>query len=174
MAELTIRRAINSALRTAMAEDERVFVMGEDIALWGTGGGIHGVMRGLEAEFGAERVRSTPISEEGFVAAAVGAAMCGMRPVVEIMSEDFSLLAFNPIINTAAKIGYMFGGQFDMNLVIRCVGGTGKEQGPHHTQSLETLFAHVPGLEVVVPCTPNDARGLLLSAISSPRPTIFC
>ncbi|HEV2358977.1 MAG TPA: alpha-ketoacid dehydrogenase subunit beta [bacterium] len=173
MSEMTLWRALNDGLRSAMAEDARVFIMGEELTRWGAGGGIHGVTRGLLAEFGPGRVRDTPISEEGILAAGVGAALCGCRPVVEIMYSDFSLLGFDPIVNQAAKIRYKFGGQFDVPLVIRSNTGWGAGKAAQHTQSLETLFAHIPGLEVVLPSTPHDARGLLRSSILSPNPTIF-
>jgi acetoin:2,6-dichlorophenolindophenol oxidoreductase subunit beta len=173
MSELLMWRALNDALGTAMREDERVFVMGEDISRWATGGGIFGVTRGLLKEFGPSRVRETPISEEGIVAAAVGAAMAGARPVVEIMYSDFSLLALDPVVNQAAKARYMFGGQFDVPLVLRSNGGAASGKAAQHSQSLETLFAHVPGLEVAIPAFPGDARALLRAAIKSPNPTIF-
>jgi len=173
MPEMLLWRALNDALRTAMREDERVFVMGEDIARWATGGGIFGVTRGLLGDFGPERVRETPISEEAIVAAGVGAAMAGARPVVEIMYSDFSLLALDPIINQAAKAHYMFGGQFAVPLVVRSNGGAASGKAAQHSQSLETLFAHIPGLEVVLPAFPHDARALLLASIRSPNPTIF-
>jgi len=174
LSETTIRRALNDALRIAMQEDPRVFVMGEDLTRWATGGGVYGVTGGLLQEFGAERVRDTPISEAAIVATAVGSALNGLRPVVEIMFADFSLLAFDAIVNQAAKIRYMFGGQFDLPLVIRMAAGTGtSSRAAQHTQSLETIFAHVPGLEVAVPAFPQDAWSLLRSAISSPNPTIF-
>jgi pyruvate/2-oxoglutarate/acetoin dehydrogenase E1 component len=166
-------RALNAALRDAMAADARVFVMGEDLTQWGTGGGIYGVTKGLLEQFGPTRIRDTPISEEAIVAAAVGAAARGVRPVVEIMYSDFTLLAMDAIVNQAAKARYMFGGQFQIPLVIRTNGGSGIGKAAQHSQSLETIFAHVPGLEVVVPGTPGDAYGLLLSAIASPNPTIF-
>ncbi|MGD0019090.1 MAG: pyruvate dehydrogenase complex E1 component subunit beta [Candidatus Limnocylindrales bacterium] len=166
-------RAVNSALRETLAADERVFLIGEDMTKWGTGGGIYGVTKGLVDEFGPQRVRDTPISEEAIVAVAVGAALRGMRPIVEIMYSDFMLLAMDPIVNQAAKARYMFGGQFDVPLVIRTNGGSGGGKAAQHSQSLETIFAHVPGLEVVVPGTPGDAYGLLLSAVASPNPTIF-
>lgn len=173
MPDMLMWRALNDGLASAMREDERVFVMGEDISHWATGGGIFGVTRGLLRTFGPERVRETPISELGIVAAGVGAAMVGARPVVEIMYSDFSLLALDPIVNQAAKARYMFGGQFDMPLVVRSNGGAGTGKAAQHSQSLETLFAHVPGLEVVVPAFPHDGRSLLRSAIASPNPTIF-
>lgn len=166
-------RALNAALRDELRENPDVFIMGEDLTKWGTGGGIYGVTKGLLDEFGPSRVRDTPISEEAIVAAAVGAAMRGVRPIVEIMYSDFTLLAMDAIINQAAKAHYMFGGQFRVPLVIRTNGGSGIGKAAQHSQSLETLFAHIPGLEVVVPATPGDAYGLLRSAIASPNPTIF-
>lgn len=173
MGEMTFWRALNDGIRSVMADDPRVFIMGEDLTRWATGGGIYGVTRGLLAEFGPERVLDTPISEEALVAAAVGAALRGRRPIVEIMYADFSLLALDPIVNQAAKIRYMFGGQFDVPLVVRSNGGAGTGKAAQHSQSLETLFAHVPGLEVVVPSTPHDARNLLRSSVASSNPTIF-
>lgn len=173
MADTTLWRALNGALRSAMAEDERVFIMGEDLSRWAAGGGIHGVTRGLLGEFGPDRVRDTPISEEAILLAGVGAALAGSRPIVEIMFSDFSLLGFDAIVNQAAKARYMFGGQFDVPLVVRTTSGYGPGKAAQHTQSLETLFAHVPGLEVVIPATPNDARALLRSSVASPNPTIF-
>jgi pyruvate/2-oxoglutarate/acetoin dehydrogenase E1 component len=170
---LSLWRALNTALRDSMQADARVFLMGEDLTKWGTGGGIYGVTKRLVDEFGADRVRDTPISEEAIVAAGVGAAMRGMRPVVEIMYSDFTLLAMDAIVNQAAKARYMFGGQFRISMVLRTNGGSGLGKAAQHSQSLETIFAHVPGLEVVVPGTPGDAYGLLRSAIESPNPTIF-
>jgi pyruvate dehydrogenase E1 component beta subunit len=170
---LAIWRALNAALRDAMAADDRVFVMGEDLTRWATGGGIYGVTKRLADEFGSHRVRDTPISEEAIVAAGVGAAIQGRRPVVEIMYSDFSLLAMDPIVNQAAKTRYMFNGQFQVPLVIRSNGGSGIGKAAQHSQSLETLFAHIPGLEVALPATPDDAYGLLCTAIQSPNPTIF-
>jgi pyruvate/2-oxoglutarate/acetoin dehydrogenase E1 component len=170
---LSTWRALNAALRDSMTADETVFIMGEDLTQWATGGGTYGVTKKLLEEFGAGRVRDTPISEEAIVSAAVGAAMRGTRPVVEIMYSDFSLLAMDAIVNQAAKTRYMFGGQYDVPLVIRTNGGSGSGKAAQHSQSLETIFAHIPGLEVVVPGTPGDAYGLLRSAIASPNPTIF-
>ncbi|GLI03868.1 alpha-ketoacid dehydrogenase subunit beta [Phytohabitans aurantiacus] len=170
---LAIWRALNAALRDALAADDRVFVMGEDLTKWATGGGIYGVTKRLADEFGTHRIRDTPISEEAIVAAGVGAAIQGCRPVVEIMYSDFSLLAMDPIVNQAAKTRYMFNGQFQVPLVIRSNGGSGIGKAAQHSQSLETLFAHIPGLEVVLPATPDDAYGLLRTAIQSPNPTIF-
>ena len=159
---MSMWRALNAALREALSEDETVIVMGEDLTKWGTGGGIYGVTKNLLSEFGPDRVRDTPISEEAIVSAAVGAAMRGVRPVVEIMYSDFTMLAMDAIVNQAAKAHYMFGGQFDVPLVIRSNGGSGIGKAAQHSQSLESVFAHVPGLEVVVPGTPGDAYGLLL------------
>ncbi|MET8206189.1 alpha-ketoacid dehydrogenase subunit beta [Streptomyces sp. NPDC005373] len=170
---LSTWRALNSALHEAMKADDSVFVMGEDLTRWGTGGGIYGVTRKLAETFGQERVRDTPISEEVIVSAAVAAAMRGTRPVVEIMYSDFSLLAMDGIVNQAAKARYMFGGQFEVPLVLRTNQGSGIGKAAQHSQSLEALFAHIPGLEVVVPGSAGDAYGLLLSAIASPNPTIF-
>ncbi|MEC3976596.1 alpha-ketoacid dehydrogenase subunit beta [Amycolatopsis sp. H20-H5] len=171
--QTTVWRALNTALHDAMREDERVFVMGEDITKWGTGGGIYGVTRKLVDEFGEERVRATPISEEAIVAAGVGAAMLGLRPVVELMYSDFTLLAMDGIVNQAAKAHYMFGGQFSVPMVLRTNGGAGIGKAGQHSQSLETLFAHIPGLEVVLPTTADDAYGLLRASIKTENPTIF-
>ncbi|GAA3716202.1 alpha-ketoacid dehydrogenase subunit beta [Streptomyces tremellae] len=170
---LSTWRALNSALHRAMAADGRVFVMGEDLTRWGTGGGIYGVTRKLAETFGTERVRDTPISEEALVSAAVAAAMRGARPVLEIMYSDFTLLGMDGIVNQAAKARYMFGGQYEVPLVLRTNQGSGIGKAAQHSQSLEVLFAHVPGLEVVVPGSAGDAYGLLLSAIESPNPTVF-
>lgn len=170
---LTTWRALNSALTDTLRDTPEAFIMGEDITSWGTGGGIYGVTRKLAKEFGADRVRDTPISEEVLISAAVGAAMRGSRPILEIMYSDFSFLGFDGIINQAAKSRYMFGGQFDCPLVIRTNGGSGVGKAGQHSQSLETLFAHIPGLEVAVPGTPADAYGLLRTAVKSDNPTIF-
>ncbi len=170
---LSTWRALNNALIDVMSEDPTVFVMGEDLTTWGTGGGTYGITGKLLAKFGSDRIRDTPISEEVIISAAVGAAMRGIRPVVEIMYSDFSMLGMDGIVNQAAKARYMFGGQFDVPLVIRTNGGSGIGKAGQHSQSLETLFAHIPGLEVVVPGSPGDAYGLLRSAIASKNPTIF-
>lgn len=171
--DLTVWRALNLALHDAFAEDPRLLIMGEDITTWGTGGGIYGVTKKLESAFGSGRVRDTPISEEAILSAGVGSAMTGTPTIVEIMYSDFTLLGLDAIVNQAAKARYMFGGQFDVPLVMRTNGGAGIGKAGQHSQSLETLFAHIPGLEVAVPTTPNDAYGLLRSAILSPNPTIF-
>jgi pyruvate/2-oxoglutarate/acetoin dehydrogenase E1 component len=170
---MSMSRALNAALHDAMAADDRVFVLGEDLTRWGTGGGIYGVTNNLLGAFGPERVRDTPISEEAIVSAAVGAAMRGARPVVEIMYSDFTLQAMDPIVNQAAKARYMFGGHVTAPVVVRTNGGSSIGKAAQHSQSLETVFAHIPGLDVVVPATPGDAYGLLRAAIASPNPTIF-
>jgi acetoin:2,6-dichlorophenolindophenol oxidoreductase subunit beta len=164
------REAVNDALRTAMAADEDVFLMGEDIAEMG---GSMAVTKGLLEEFGAERVRNTPISEMAIVGAGIGAAMQGMRPVVEIMYEDFLTLSLEQIVNQAAKHRYMSGGQLKVPLTIRTQGGAGWSPGAQHAQQLEAWLVHVPGLKVVFASSPADARGLLWSAIYDDNPVIF-
>ena len=166
-------RALNMALNDSLAEFPEAYCMGEDITTWGTGGGIYGITRKLVEAYGTDRVRDTPISEEVLISAAVGSAMRGSRPILEIMYSDFSFLGFDGIINQAAKARYMFGGQFDVPLVLRTNGGSGIGKAGQHSQSLETLFAHIPGLEVVVPGTAGDAYGLLRTAVASNNPTIF-
>src|ERR671914_2223726 len=169
---LTYAEALNEALREEMRRDPTVFVMGEDVAVWG-GGGIFGVTKGLVEEFGTERVRDTPISEEAIAAVAVGAAATGSRPVAEIMYVDFIGLAMEPIVNQAAKLRYMFGGKIRLPMVIRAQQGGGRGNAAQHSQSLEAWFAHIPGLKVVVPSTPADAKGLLKTAIRDDNPVIF-
>ena len=173
MPEMNYAEALRLALDEELARDERVFLMGEDIGQWGQGGGIFGVTRGLLPKYGAQRVRDTPISEEGFVAIGVGAALTGMRPVVELMYVDFIALAMEPIVNQAAKLRYMFGGKARVPLVIRAQEGTGRGTAAQHSQSLEAWFAHIPGLKVAVPATPYDAKGLLKTAIRDDNPVIF-
>lgn len=173
MEQTTMWRALNAALRDSLSADSSVFIMGEDITTWGTGGGIYGVTRKLVEEFGLDRVRDTPISEEVLVSAAVGAATRGSRPILEIMYSDFILLGADGMVNQAAKARYMFGGQFQVPMVLRTNGGSGIGKAAQHSQSLETVWAHIPGLEVVVPSTPDDAYGLLRSAVVSDNPTIF-
>jgi pyruvate dehydrogenase E1 component beta subunit len=170
--EITYAEALNEALREEMRRDATVFVMGEDVAVWG-GGGIFGVTKGLVEEFGPERVRDTPISEEAIAAVAVGAAATGSRPVAEIMYVDFIGLAMEPIVNQAAKLRYMFGGKARVPLVIRAQEGAGRGNAAQHSQSLEAWFCHIPGLKVVTPSTPADAKGLLKSAIRDDNPVIF-
>lgn len=167
---LTTAQALNEALREEMARDERVFLMGEDI---GDYGGVFKVTQHLIGEFGSERVRDTPISETGFIGAGLGAAMTGLIPVIEIMWIDFTAVAMDQMINQVAKMKYMSGGQVSVPMVIRTQGGGGRGNGAQHSQSLETLFAHIPGLKVVMPSTPYDAKGLLKSAIRESCPVLF-
>ena len=169
---LTYAQALNEALREEMRRDSAVMLMGEDIGVW-AGGGVFGVTRGLLDEFGAERVRDTPISEAGFTGLGLGAALAGLRPVVEFMYVDFAMLAMDQICNQAAKIRWMLGGGVDVPLVIRAQQGAGRGNGPQHSQSLEAWFTHTPGLHVVLPSTPYDAKGLLKTAIRSNDPVIF-
>src|SRR5919197_1920963 len=169
---LTYAEALNEALREEMRRDPTVFVFGEDVAVWG-GGGIFGVTKGLVEEFGPERVRDTPISEEAIAALAVGAAATGTRPVAEIMYADFMGLAMEPLTNQAAKMRYMFGGKIPLPMVIRAQQGGGRGNAAQHSQSLEAWFAHIPGLKVCVPSTPYDAKGLLKTAIRDDNPVIF-
>jgi pyruvate dehydrogenase E1 component beta subunit len=169
MPELTYREAVRDALATAMRDDPDVFLMGEDIAEMG---GSMGVTHGLVDEFGPERVRNTPISEMAIVGAGIGAAMQGMRPVVEIMYEDFLTLSTEQIVNQAAKHRYMSGGQLKVPLTIRTQGGAGWSPGAQHAQQLEAWFVHIPGLKVVFPSTPSDVRGMLWSAIYDDNPVI--
>lgn len=170
MREITAAEAIREALSEEMRRDERVFLMGEDIGLYG---GAFGVTFGMLEAFGPERIRDTPISEDAIVGTAVGAALLGMRPVVEIQFFDFITNAMDQIVNQAAKLRYMFGGKARVPVVIRGPAGCGTGAAAQHSQSLETWFAHVPGLKVVVPGTPYDAKGLLKAAIRDPNPVIF-
>src|SRR5436853_3944180 len=170
MPELTYREAVRDALSTAMRRDDDVFIMGEDIAEMG---GSMGVTVGMLDEFGAERVRNTPISEMALAGAAIGAAMQGMRPIAEIMYEDFMTLAAEQVVNQAAKHRYMSGGQLTVPVVFRTQGGAGWSPGAQHAQQLEAWFVHVPGLKVVFASTPSDARGLLWSSIYDDNPVIF-
>jgi pyruvate/2-oxoglutarate/acetoin dehydrogenase E1 component len=164
------REALNEALHEEMERDPRVFVLGEDVGRYG---GVLKVTKGLYEKYGEKRVRDTPISEAGFVGIAVGAAMTGLRPVVEVMYIDFSTLALEQIVNQAAKARYMFGGKIKVPLVMRTQGGAGRGNAAQHSQSLEAWYVHVPGLLVVQPSTPCDAKGLLKSAIRSNNPVIF-
>jgi pyruvate dehydrogenase E1 component beta subunit len=170
MPELSYREAVRDALSTAMRQDEDVFIMGEDIAEMG---GSMGVTQGMLDEFGPERVRNTPISEAAIVGAGIGAAMQGMRPVVEVMYEDFLTLAAEQVINQAAKHRYMSGGQLKVPLTIRTQGGAGWSPGAQHAQQLEAWFVHIPGLKVVFASTPTDVRGLLYSSIYEDNPVLF-
>ena len=166
---ITYAEAVREALAEAMEDDERVFLLGEDIGVYG---GAFGVTTGLFERFGEERVRDTPISELGIVGAAVGAALAGMRPVVEIQFSDFTNQAMDQIVNQAAKIHFMLGGEARVPMVLRAPGGSGTGAAAQHSQSLEAWFAHVPGLKVVTPATPADAKGLLKAAIQDPNPVI--
>lgn len=170
MRQLAYREALREALREEMLRDPRVFIMGEEVGLYG---GAYAVTKGLIDEFGPDRVRDTPISEEAIVGAGVGAAMTGTRPVVELMYIDFAPLAMDAIVNQMAKIRYMFGGRAKVPMVLRTQGGTGRSSAAQHSQSLEAWFMHVPGLRVVMPATPADAKGLLKTAIRSDDPVIF-
>jgi pyruvate dehydrogenase E1 component beta subunit len=170
VATMRYREALNLALREEMEADESVFLMGEDIGVFQ---GAFKVTAGLLEQFGEERVRDTPISENTIVGMGVGAAMAGLRPVVELMTINFSLLALDQIVNSAASIRYMFGAQVKVPLVIRMPQGAGHQLGPTHSHSFEALYLHVPGLLVAVPTTPADARGLLKAAIRDDNPVIF-
>lgn len=170
MRELTYREAIREALRQEMERDERVFIIGEDVGVYG---GAFGVTLGLVDEFGAERVIDTPISELGIAGAITGAALTGMRPVGEIMFVDFTTLSMEQLVNQAAKIRFMFGGKATVPFVLRTPAGSGTGAAAQHSQSLENWFVHVPGLKVVMPSTPYDAKGLLLSSIRDDNPVIF-
>ena len=166
---ITYRDAMRMAIHDAMQQDTRVFLMGEDV---GEYGGCYAVSKGLLEVFGPERIRDTPLSESAFVGAAIGAALGGMRPIVEIMTVNFSLLCLDQIVNNAAKIRHMSGGQFSIPLVIRMATGAGHQLAAQHSQSLEVWYAHVPGLRVVAPATLEDARGMLQAALEDPDPVI--
>jgi len=170
MALMTYRAALNAALREEMQRDERVFVMGEEVGLYD---GAYKVTQGLLREFGPRRVVDTPICESGFTGVGIGAAMVGLRPVVEMMTFNFAILALDQIINSAAKMYYMSGGQFNIPIVIRGPGGPAHQLAAQHSQSMESYFYHVPGLKVVRPTTPADAKGLLKSAIRDDNPVVF-
>ncbi len=168
--ELTYAEAIREAMQQKMREDKDVYLIGEDIAEYG---GAFGVTVGMLEEFGKERIRNTPISEAAIIGVATGSAVTGMRPIAEIMFSDFITIAMNQIINQAAKIRYMFGGKAKVPLVIRTAGGGGTGAAAQHSQSLEALVAHIPGLKVVMPSCPYDAKGLLISSINDDNPVIF-
>lgn len=170
MAEITFRQALHDTLREELRRDEQVFLLGEEIGIFE---GSYKITAGLLKEFGPKRVVDTPIAENGFVGMAVGAAMLGLRPIVEIMTINFTALAMDEIVNHAAKIYYMFGGQCPIPLVIRTPGGGGQQLSATHSQSLEVWFAYVPGLKVVAPSSPADAKGLLRSAVRDNNPVIF-
>ena len=166
----TYREAMREAIREALSTDERVFLMGEDVGRYG---GCFGVSRGLLDEFGPERVRDTPLSESAFVGAGIGAAIGGMRPIVEIMTVNFSLLALDQIVNNAATLLHMSGGQVNVPLVIRMTTGGGRQLAAQHSHSLEGWYAHVPGLRVLTPATIEDARGMLAPALADPDPVLI-
>jgi pyruvate/2-oxoglutarate/acetoin dehydrogenase E1 component len=170
MREISYRQAVQEALREEMQRDESVFLLGEDIAEFG---GSYKVTAGLLQEFGPERVRNTPISEAAIVGAALGSALVGMRPVAELMYIDFCAIAMDQIVNQVAKVRYMFGGKAKASLVIRTQGGAGRSSAAQHAQSLEAWFVHIPGLRVVQPSTPYDAKGLLKTAIRDDNPVMF-
>lgn len=170
MREITYAQAIKEAMCEEMRRDESVFLMGEDVGLYG---GAFGVSVGMLEEFGEERVRDTPISEAAVIGAAVGAAVTGMRPVAEIMFSDFMTIGMDQLVNQAAKIRYMFGGKAKVPMVVRTPGGSGTGAAAQHSQSLEAWFCHVPGLKVVIPSTPADAKGLLKAAIRDDNPVVF-
>lgn len=170
MPEISVGRALREALREEMARDESVFLIGEDI---GTYGGAFRITRGLLAEFGEQRVIDTPISESAIAGAAVGAAIMGTRPVAEIMFQDFATLAIDQILNCAAKLRYLHNGRVTVPMVLRAPFGAGIHAGAHHSQSIEAMFCHIPGVKVVCPSTPYDAKGLLKSAIRDPNPVLF-
>lgn len=167
---MTYREAMREAMSEAMRADERVFLMGEDVGAYG---GCFGVSLGMLEEFGPDRVRDTPLSEAAFVGAGIGASLGGMRPIVEIMTVNFSLLALDQILNTAATLLHMSGGQFNVPLVIRMTTGAGRQLAAQHSHSLENFYAHIPGLRVVAPATVQDARGMLAPALADPDPVII-
>ena len=167
---LTYREAVREAIRDALRRDPRVFLMGEDVGRYG---GCYAVTKGLLAEFDEERIRDTPLSESAFVGAGIGAALGGMRPIVEVMTVNFSLLALDQIVNNAATIPHMSGGQFAIPLVIRMATGAGRQLAAQHSHSLENWYAHVPGLKVLAPATLADARGMLWTALEDPNPVLI-
>lgn len=170
MRTITYGKAISEAVHEEMTRDESVFLLGEDVALMGN---VFGLYKGFEEEFGSHRVIDTPISESGFTGMAVGAAMRGLRPIVELMYVDFTTVSYDPIANQAAKMRYMTGGQISIPMVLRAPGGAGRRNAGQHSQSLETLFTHMPGLKVMAPATPYDAKGMLKTAIRDNDPVIF-
>lgn len=170
MTRMTYREAIRGALREAMRADPRVFLMGEDVGRYG---GAFAVSHGLLDEFGPERVRDTPLSESAFLGAGIGAAIAGMKPIVEIMTINFSLLALDQVLNNAATLRYMSGGQFEIPLVVRMATGAGRQMAAQHAHSLEGWYAHIPGIRVLAPATVADARGMLLGALQEPDPVFI-
>jgi len=170
MATITYRDAIRAAMREALTNDPRVFLMGEDVGKYG---GSYACSKGFIEEFGPDRIRDTPLSESGFTGAGIGAALGGMRPIVEIMTVNFSLLALDQIVNNAATIRHMSGGQFSIPLVIRMATGAGRQLAAQHSHSLEVWYAHIPGIRVVAPATIADARGMLAAALADPDPVVM-
>ena len=170
MRVITFRDALREAIREEMLRDERVYILGEDIAGYG---GTYSVTKGLFEEFGEKRVRDTPLAEEVIIGTALGSALTGLRPIAELMTMNFSLLASDQIVNSAAKFHYMFGGQPSIPMVIRMPAGGGAQRGAQHSQTLESWFAHIPGLKVVMPATPHDAKGMLKSAVRDDDPVLF-
>jgi len=168
--ETTYREAVRAAIRDAIKRDERVFLMGEDVGRYG---GCYAVTKGLLAELGPERIRDTPLSESGFTGAGIGAAMVGMRPIVELMTVNFSLLALDQILNNAATIRHMSGNQFGVPLVIRMATGAGRQLAAQHSHSLEGWYAHIAGIKVLAPATVEDARGMLWTALEDPDPVVI-
>ena len=170
MIKMKYREAVRAGLREALRSDPRVFLMGEDVGKYG---GTYACSHGLLEEFGPERIRDTPLSESTFVGAGIGAAMGGMRPIVEVMTVNFSMLALDQIVNNAATIRHMSGGQFSVPLVVRMATGAGRQVAAQHSHSLEGWYAHIPGIKVVTPATPADAKGMLLTALREPDPVFI-
>ena len=168
--KISYREAMRQAMHEALAGDPRVFLMGEDVGKYG---GTYAVSKGFIEEFGPERIRDTPLSELGFVGAGIGAALGGMRPIVEVMTVNFSLLALDQIVNTAAVLRHMSGGQFSVPLVVRMATGAGRQLAAQHSHSLENWYAHIPGIRVLAPATIGDARGMLAPALADPDPVII-
>lgn len=170
MTKMTYREAVRAGLREALQSDPRVFLMGEDVGKYG---GTYACSKGLLEEFGPDRIRDTPLSESGFVGAGIGAALGGMRPIVEVMTVNFSLLALDQIVNNAATIRHMSGGQFSIPLIVRMATGAGRQVAAQHSHSLEGWYAHIPGITVLAPATVTDARGMLLTALREPDPVFI-
>jgi 2-oxoisovalerate dehydrogenase E1 component len=168
--EVTYREAVKEAIRDAIKRDARVFLVGEDVGRYG---GCYAVSKGLLAEFGPKKIRDTPLSESGFTGAGIGAAMAGMRPIVEVMTVNFSLLALDQILNTAATVRHMSGNQFGVPVVIRMATGAGRQLAAQHSHSLEGWYAHIPGIKVLAPATLEDARGMLWTALEDPDPVLI-
>ena len=168
--KITYREAMRQALHEALSSDPRVFLMGEDVGKYG---GTYAVSKGFYDEFGPERIRDTPLSELGFVGAGIGAALGGMRPIVEVMTVNFSLLALDQIVNLAALLRHMSGGQFSVPLVVRMATGAGRQLAAQHSHSLENWYAHIPGIRVLAPATIGDARGMLAPALADPDPVVI-